>query len=242
MVKKRIVAIFLIYTIVFCSFSITCAAINSTGINNTARESVLPENLKFLVEDKCSQHNVFQQAVACEEGSFAIYTYGVMSEGVLSETNKKFIDIYDSNANFLKEISFETSSDVAIEITESFVNIYLYSEVICYDYKKQETSYFLTEDYEVYNSGFVDSLRKDQFLEGEWEYYCEKSFLGYSKLSRTNGSDTQTLFDATTDNIINGDIFISVVFGIFLFITGLKIRQKNKTKAISRQSGDGLLR
>ncbi|MBE6751918.1 MAG: hypothetical protein E7556_05255 [Ruminococcaceae bacterium] len=226
MVNKKILAIFLICVIVFCCFSITCTAKTSNGVNNNVnivKESILPKNLKFSVQDNCSRHSIFQQVAACENGSFAIYTYGTMTDGVLSETNKKFIDIYDSNADFFKEITFETSSDVVIELTESTVNIYLYSEIICYDYKKQETKYFSTADYEAYNSGFVDSLRKNEFSKGDWEYNCKKSFLGYTKLSRTNGLDTQILFDATTDNTINANGIIPVISSVILLMIGLKV-------------------
>ena len=222
MVKRQKTFTILIITMVLIGafFSINVSAIKIDAINSVEilREEELPENFNFIVSDKCTHHNFFEQATAREDGSFATCTNGVVVDGVRSDTNKEFIDIYDADGKFIEELRFETSSAVAIELTQTTLNIFLYSEVICYDLRSKDVKYYITPEYEAYTSDYVQNLRKDKFTVGEWTYKYKGTIFGHTRLIRSNGTQKQILVEM--EGTDNPNIVHAVVGGIIFATSG----------------------
>ena len=237
MVKtKKSVIILIVAISLFLNFVIN---INATYSNKytkikTLEVTELPDSFKFTISGICTKHVFFEQATARRDGCFAICTSGVVVDRIRSDTNKKFIDLYNSEKEFLLEITFETSSDIAIEFTDSTLNIYLYSGIICYNLDSKEVTYYITSDYEAYNSGLVDDLRKDEFTVGEWTYTYDNDFIGYSKLMRTNGTENQILIEMPGMNSSNNYGNILCLISSVLFSSFGIVCFWRKRKAIRR--------
>lgn len=231
MVKKKkisVISLFAIFLVSTFLISTNClCAVEFDGVDIIS-ETKLPEDLNLKVNKDCTEHSFFKQATAWSDGSFAICTSGITTDGVTRNTNCKFIDIYNTDGEFVKELTFETTSDIAIERTEKTLNIYLYSGIICYNLESNEFSYYTTPDYQAYNSGYVENLRKDKFTVGEWTYSYEKNFDGYVKLIRSNGNDKQILYEIKdgSDMVPMG----SIVFSVVLFGLGCCFMYKRKNK------------
>lgn len=229
MVKKwRKLKLLTMVILLFFSFSICVRAISVGDIySEKLQESALPDNFNFTVNNTCSHHKYFKQATARQDGAFATCTVGVFIDDLRSNTNKKFIDIYDSDGEFIEELSFETTSDIAIELTEKTLNIYLYSELISYDLDSKDVSYFTTERYEAFNSGYVETLRQDKFTVGEWTYSYKSTILGHTKLMRSNGVEKQTLLETQGTKITEMKyVVVDIFFFIFVFVLIKFVRKK----------------
>ncbi len=228
--KILVICLLLIMTV----FSINISVMGSGTIKNVEilSEDSLPEELNFKVKNECTHHSFFEYATAQDDGAFATYTSGVVVNDVRVDTTKKFVDIYDVNGEFVNEISFETSSDVAIELTKTTLNMYMYSSVICYNLKTGNVNYYITPDYEAYNSGFARSLQKNKFTVGEWTYVCKGgNLLGHTQLIRTNGNSTQTLIEmegTQNPNIVHALIGAVIIASVPMFVWFIKFKQKKK--------------
>lgn len=222
----------MVIILLYC-FTIYVLGINVSEENiEVLQESVLPNDMNFIINNTCSHHNYFKQATARQDGTFAICTVGVFVDDLRSDTNKKFVDIYNSNGEFIEELSFETTSDIAIELTEKTLNIYLYSELISYDLDSKDVSYFTTERYEAFNSGYVETLRQDKFTVGEWTYSYKSTILGHTQLIRRNETEKQTLIEMKgtkiTDTkyvVVNILLWMLLLFVIRFIYKSIKNRQ-----------------
>lgn len=237
-IRKNVIISIVAISLVL-NFLINTKAIYSNKYTKieTIEVTELPESFKFTISEVCTDHAFFEQATARRDGYYAICTSGVVVDRIRSDTNKKFIDLYNSENEFILEIAFEVSSDIAIEFTDSTLNIYLYSGIICYNVDSQEVVYYITPEYEAYNSGLVDDLRKEEFTVGEWTYTYDNNFIGYSKLMRTNGTEKQILVEM--EGINSSDSYgniVCLISGILFSMFGIVWFLKNRTN--QNQSGD----
>ena len=235
--RKKFKILIMVMLLFYC-FSIFAWAINVSEVNNEVlQESVLPNDLNFAVSDTCSHHKFFRQATARQDGTFATCTVGVYVDNLRSDTNKKFIDIYNSNGEFIEELSFETSSDLAIELTEQTLNIYLYSERLCYDLESKKVSYYLTAHYEAYNSGYVETLRRDKFTVGEWTYSYKSTILGHTQLIRSNGSEKQTLLEMQGSKLTDAKyVVVDILFFVLFFVLIKFVCKKYKRQQTNQEN------
>lgn len=227
--KILVMCILLIMT--FFSINVSVMGIDTIKNVEILYEDSLPVELNFKVKNECTHHNFFEHATARTDGTFATYTGGVVVNDVRVDTEKKFVDIYGANGEFINEISFETSSDVAIELTQTTLNMYMYSSVICYNLKTGNVNYYITPDYEAYNSGYAKSLQKNKFTVGEWTYFCKGgNLLGHTQLIRTNGDSTYKLIEmegTKNPNIVHALIGSVIIASISVAL--FYIKRKNKT-------------
>ena len=171
----------------------------SASVDDTmaySQEIQLPDDLNFTTKDICSGHAYFLQAAANENGEFAVYSLHVEQHRIKdTDFSKVYIDLYDSNGNFYRELSFKTSQDKAIGLTSDAVCIYFYDSVLVYEILSQELHCYAMPAGEAVNNGLYTQLRRKKFSCGDWEYSYKKGIGGYTKLIRSNGDHTQILVD-----------------------------------------------
>ena len=161
-----------------------------------SKEIKLPDDMNFTTKDTCSGHAYFMQATANEKGEFAVYSLHIEQNNINNtDFSKVYIDLYDSDGNFYRELSFNTSQDKAIELTSEAVYVYFFDFVLVYEISSQELHCYATPAGEAANNGLYTRLRRKNFSCGEWEYSCKKGIGGYTKLIRRDGNNTQILVD-----------------------------------------------
>lgn len=198
-------------------FCVNASALEFGGIP-VLQELELPDDLDFSVSDTCSDHMFFMQASAREDGYFLIYSRHTDLTGDSNDTFKRvYIDIYDSEGVFLQELSFVSPLDLAVEITEESVNMYFYSSVMVYDLETQELTCYAISDGAAVNGGLYQTLREDEFVCGDWQYRCIKSFDGYTQLVRSNNDQEQVLVKMPgTGNSFFNTFFPGIIAGVLL--------------------------
>lgn len=153
------------------------------------------EDVNFTVSDTCTGHSCFNQVSVREDGWFATYTQMEQEEsqptsGMFSQV---YIDIFDAEAQLQKEISFEYSYNVAIELMANTVDIYLDGVLISYDWETDELTAWRIPADALTTSGLYLKLHQPQFQVGEWSYRCERTYYGYATLTRENRNITEIL-------------------------------------------------
>lgn len=198
MLCKNFIKILVIFVVLsFCVISVYALEIGGIPVS---KEVEVPEKLNFKVSDTQAKYDYFLQAIAHEDGWFVICTnLSNTKDQYIVDYEKKYIDIYDADGVFRQELSFVSSQNFVIELTESTVNIFFYDSVLIYNFEKQDLKYYtipvgVTKEYE--KSG-IYSYHEKEFISGEWTYKCYESTatIGYNKLTRQNRDNMQKLVD-----------------------------------------------
>jgi len=217
MIREKKLLLFVVIFLLISMNYVSAFAFNVDDIQRLS-EIDLPEDLNFTVNETCSEHAYFLQATANEGGCFAIYSLHVNPNDARDfDFDKVYIDIYNSDGTFSKELSFFTSQGLTVEVDENTINIYFYTSMLVYDLTTQELSHYDIPDGAAENSGKYKRLRSKEFTVGKWTYSCEKGASdGYTKLIRSNGEQTQLLVEmpgtlALRGKYMFGGISIGVV-------------------------------
>ena len=233
---QTILQVFLIVLLVLISLT-TVSALEFAGIQ-VLDEIDIPENLNFSVRDTCSEYDYYMQATAREDGCFAVYARQVdMDNRYGTDFEKVYIDLYDSDGDFLQEISFTTPFDLAVELTKETVNIYFYKSILVYNLETQELLNYSIPDGAAVNGGVYKNLRKKEFVSGEWTYICKKTSGEYTELIRSNDDQLEVLVELSG----SGMSFWNVYFpGVAIAVTGILFKEllkKRKKKMMKTGKG-----
>ena len=228
--NKRIFIVFVVICLLsvvsFYAFGVSVS--KNIGVE-ILEETYLPHELNFKIQSECTGHSFFNQATVQEDGAFAVHTFGVVDDKSWTNFEYNFIDIYDSSGNFLKEMTFESKENVAIELVDSTLNIYFYSSVVCYDLKTEDLHYYIVSDGAALDNGVIERLRAEKFKVGKWTYYYKECFEGYTKLLRTDGEIVETILERPGRDKTN--LYTGTVIGVSGFLGGcgyLIWKKKNK--------------
>ena len=177
------------------NMNFAASALEFGGIAVTG-ELPIPDDFFFTVNDDCSTHPQFNQAAASANGCFAVHSFHIDTETVTDKTfHKNYIDLYNADGSFCKEISFETQYAFNMELTEKTLCLYFDSCVIVYDLEDEQLYNYSIPEYAAEESGLNQKLRASRFTSGEWEYRCERYFTDYRRLVRSNEEQTQVLVE-----------------------------------------------
>lgn len=151
-------------------------------------EIALPDDFAFSQNEACTGHKYFLQATAQENGMFLVCSHYIDPMGRSEETYKRqFIDVYDADGKFYKELTFYSQHPYIVEMINNSVYIYFYSYAITFDLYTDELHCFDIPDSYIANNDSYDHLRLNSFTSGQWQYRCVKSAVGYKQLVRQNG-------------------------------------------------------
>lgn len=169
-----------------------CAQGNTTMTTNGEYDII--ENLQIFEKEICSKHNFFYQVAAQEDGCFAVLSRQAnntnLSVGTMSVV---YIDLFDSNGVFQKELVFSTPLDFVIEYESDILNLYFYDHYISYNIPTGSITRCTSSENLL--SEKKASLTYTSFTSGSWQYRCMRSFHGFTKLTRTNYIEEQVLLD-----------------------------------------------
>ena len=144
--------------------------------------------------NQCSGHDFFYQVSVREDGCFAVcYRQASNSIQAKQTFGVAYIDIFDANSHFQKELVIQTDQDFAMEYILDNVNLYFFDYMISYDLLSGNIDCYAYPKGWAIESGKDESLRKMSFTLGEWRYSCQRSFHGYTKLVRENSHEQQVL-------------------------------------------------
>lgn len=198
-------------------------------------EFEIPTDFNFSVGTCSIEHLFYTQAVANENGYFAVCMPHLDQNNLSEDTFKKqYIDLYHPDGSFWKEISFSTQFDYTIELTEDFINIYFYSYVVkCGLFDDVVTCYAIADGAST-ESGLTTLFRQEQFTQGKWTYQCKKTALDYTRLVRSDGKAEEILINMPGQG---AKFYIPITIGVLaagISLVLLYVIRKRKT-------GDGSL-
>ena len=221
MIKIMKKSMLLLVILLFFQCSILAFALDNKSVP-TLEAIELPPDLNFTVSHSCSGHAFFMQATANESGYFAIFTLHVNPDDLSDVDFKKvYIDIYQPDGTFLQELSFTTPLALTVALEENHVNIVFDNTVLVYDFVTQELSHIAIPTEATGNNGTPAQWVSKNFSVGDWDYTCKKGFLGYVKLSRTNGEQEQVLVEMPGNHLYLQKLIIpgSAAAGAIIMIT-----------------------
>lgn len=194
---------YILLTILIALMAVPCIAVEHDFSYSYVIEK---ESIGFSDSSVCSGHVYFDQFSVNQNQWVAVcYRFSETDDKTGGSFSRAYIDLYDAAGNFYKEISFDTSQEIAIELTENAVLVFFHTHVMAYTWEDNAICGYQMADYDSVRSDIFSGLRKAELTVGEWTYRAKKSFHGYTKLVRENSGVTQTLVDlpGTKFNIQN---------------------------------------
>jgi len=227
-VKKTI----FLFGVILLFISLTPFSVSALEVGGipVIEEIELPQDLNLSVKNTCSEHSYFMQATADETGQFAVYSLYINPEDRENNYERVYIDIYNADGLLLQELSFKTPFSLAIELMGDELNIYFYKSVLVYNIDTQEMQHYSIADGVAVNGGKFKNLRSKEFVKGNWEYSCKNSFHGYTKLTRSNGNQTQVLVEMPGEESIFLPAFLSSVVIVIICLATRNWIKKTKNK------------
>lgn len=171
------------------------------GVSADAAETFLKiteydvaEKYNISIRDTCAGHTSFTYVTFSEDGWFAIFCSASEKESAGTDPAASlYIDIYNEEGVFQKELSFEYRSGFACELTGQVLQMYFYNDMICCDLQTGAIQgYHIPENY-AEKKGSVFEIRKITFEMDGWQYKCGRGMMGYTSITRTKGNQTETL-------------------------------------------------
>ena len=222
----------ILYMIILIFCFVTCAPILPSAAPQIPilNEIDLPHDLEFVVNETFSRHAYFMQAAADENGCFVLYSRHVNPDDHSDvDFEKVYIDIYSASGDFLKELSFNTPLDCAVEIEGDTVSVYFYSSVLIYSLATEEIHHYAIPEGAAVNGDLYKELRSKQFSKGDWDYHYKKGVNGYVKLLRSDGAQTQVLVEMPgTSDAMRKVILPGTAAGIIIMIISVWYKKKSK--------------
>lgn len=187
---------FLLLVVLFLlSFPLSVSASNYHGVTIIG-ETTLPADFQFSSSDTCTGHTSFKHATARDDGGYAVCSLYTNAREDLSQVyNKHYVDIYDSNGEFVIELSYCTDLDNAVELTDEFLHIYFQTIIVSYNLNNGSLICYSIPSGATVDNGLLLELRSDTFSAGQWTYVCKGGWTEHTKLVRTNGIETQVLVE-----------------------------------------------
>lgn len=233
--SKKVIHI-LIALIVLVFFSTVVGHASSFSDISLGEEISLPDDLALSIESTCSTHPYFMQVSARADGVFVVYSRCTTTKKEPGNIFKRvYLDLYDNDGDFLKEISFDSPFEFDIELSDQSINMYFRTYVLVFDLKSETMKcYSVHGDIDQLTTPF-NQFGDVKFSSGNWDYHCVKSVDGFTKLTRSNNDTTQLLVEMPGTGmklwkLIILPIILALVLGyIPVALRKVKDRSKGRT-------------
>ena len=198
-------------------FFIPANAVETSAVSPI--NELIPPKFAFSTSSTCAGHDCFFQASAEADGSFLVVSRYTKAKGNQEKVFRLcFVDIYTPEGKLETELSFYTEQDFVAEKKQSTVYLYFCDRIITFDLDTGALDAVQIEYGLPQSNGTFTRLRLATFQSGEWQYACQKSFHGYTKLTRTNGQHTETLVSCPgTGYSVWNTLVPAVMLGLSLF-------------------------
>lgn len=186
---KKLQCILLLILIVF--MAIPCMA---ADYEFSYSYEIPKDSIGFSSTNECTGHSYFEQFSVNQNQWVAVYyRYSKSNEKNTGAFSKVYIDLYNAEGSLEKEISFDSSQEIAIELTENAVLIFFQTHVMAYTWEDDAICGYQIAGYDSIRGDIFSELRKTEVTVGEWTYQSKRELHGYTTLTRENGSSKQTL-------------------------------------------------
>lgn len=194
------------------------------------------ESIGFSDTNTCSGHVYFEQYSVNQNQWFAVYyRYSETNGENTSVFGRAYIDIYNAAGALVKEISFDTTQEIAIEMVEDAVLVYFHTHVMAYTWEDNAICGYEMANYDSVREDIFSNLRRAEIIVGEWTYQSEKALHGYTSLTRNNGSTKQTLVELSgTKFTFQNTVLPGLLVGVVIIIVAVVKR----SSTIKKRRGD----
>ncbi len=228
--------IFIFWILISFALPIEVSAQEYCGYQVT--EIPIPEEYQLIVSSVCSIHQNFQSVATNQEGFAAIYSRNTKVDQPEQFDNIKYIDLFNTDGDFIEEIQFCTSLPVEIELTEDTLMIYFHINILTYDLKERSFHYYALPSGVNLAADFLPAIRNKSLDVGDWRYSLEKELDGYKTVSRINivtGENKTLMSCAGSERTPVNTIAIPAVISILILIWGINCRKNKKNSRVGRQ-------
>lgn len=154
------------------------------------------ESIGFSDANACTGHVYFEQFSVNQNQWVAVYyRYSETNEENAGAFSRVYIDLYNAEGSLEKEISFDTSEEIAIRLTENAVLIYFHTHVMAYTWEDNAICGYQIADYDSIRGDIFSDLQQAEVTVGEWTYRSKKALHGYTTLVRQNDNTVQHLVE-----------------------------------------------
>ena len=234
---KKFLMIFFCFILVVSVISISAKAMEICGVP-VRDEITVPDNLNLSLNETYIEHEFLKQVTANYTGEYALLFCNYEAEGEIKPFTHFYVQLFDSQRNFVCEISFFSKESLTIEYVDSKLNIYFCKMIVVFDITNQEFTCYETDEWAASENGKGSELRKTKFISGKWEYSYKKGFIGFVELNRTNGLEKQILFKTDLnktvlfENILPALAKGIVVLLLVVAVIIIAIKCRNRAKRI----------
>ncbi len=228
------------FALVFiCTFSCTDIYSSASEIDGLRLVDELDINTDFSVtiSNTYTENKCIEQADANENGDFATLTrYDVYAQDDNRENVflKKFVDIFNSNGEFMCELIFITKSDPILRMSGNNVYIIFNDTALVFDVVSREIKYYSINPYSVAREPEGTIKQGTEFTVGKWQYKLSKhQSLGYRQLTRSADGETHILIDLPLQ-FDYGYLLTIFCVGLSIF---MMIRKRKKKISKKKEAG-----
>lgn len=207
------------------SFALSVTEIPKVRINE------FPKNLELHINQECSGHTYFLQADANENGDYVVLSH---KESYDKENNdvfkKKYVDVYNSDGEFLYEVIFTTEMEAALRIDGNTVYLIFYNYLLTFDIVTQAINYYEISGDKLWEYTNKEIIQSEEFTVGGWDYECKRNLkIGYMKLIRSNNTESDVLIEMEGSQIRDFYGLFYGVSAIFVLIIIKIVKSKHKS-------------
>lgn len=166
------------------------------------KEINIPENLFLATSDVCDGHENFEQADVNSKGAFVILTSShFFDEDSRQNIFRIYVDIYNSNGQLVKELSFKKCT-CAVRISDDAVYIIFLKNVLTYDIDSGEMHFYDTRSLDLWGDDGNNILQTRKFTCGDSTYKMTKNLFSegkYNKLIKYTSGTKEVVAESLTD-------------------------------------------
>ncbi len=222
-------------------FMFSCVTIYSSALELDSLwlvdELDINTDFSVIISDTYTKNKCIEQADANENGDFATFTrYDVYIQDDNRENVflKKFVDIFNSNGEFMCELIFITKLDPTLRMSGNNVYIIFYDTALVFDIVSREIKYYSINPYSVVREPEGTIKQGTEFTVGKWQYKLSKhQSLGYRQLTRSADGETQLLIDLPLQ-FDYGYLLTIFCVGLSIFVV---VRKRKKKISKKKEAG-----
>ena len=191
-------------------------------------DSRILDEIKLEIREECSDHPSFIHYLVREDGLLAVYSRtsdnSSPGNGVF---DLAYIDLFDSEGSFLREIVLQSRDDLVLSFTEDTLDIYLSEWALSVDLITWEVVPNKTDRYVAQNSELRSVFHQKKQTAAGWRYTCEGTSMNHTGIVRENEESKEILLSLSGNvpgtgrpaaSIIPGAILCGCLIAGFVFL------------------------
>lgn len=163
-------------------------AVNESDSVSICNQQIL-EDHELVVQDKCSGHSFFFHVKVRDDGWFVVFYRSANQNKAEDEyLSRVYIDLFNADGEFQKELSFVSYDDVVLDFTDSTIDIYFWDYMLSYELSTDTFRKCSIPDNYAKESGLYSEFIQKTIEADGWKYECGRNVLGYTSIRKTKGN------------------------------------------------------